>query len=62
MISQGKITDPKKKKKAKASSEAEGEVKEKVESDYVISKSGKPVKKPPKGLTFEDLEVGGSKF
>ena len=48
------------KKKAKASSEAVCDVK--AESECMVFEPGKPVKKPPKGLTFEDLEVGGSKF
>ena len=63
MITQGKISDPsKKKKKPKAAPEATSVAKGKTENDYVISKSGKPVRKPAKGLTFEDLQTKGKDF
>ena len=54
MVTEGKISDPKKKKTKEV---VDGKkLPEKAEDDdYVVSKSGKPVKKA-KGLTFQDLQ------
>ena len=61
MVADGKISNPKKSSKPKQI-QVDGNVTEaapvkpKAENEYFTSKSGKPVKKAAKGLTFEDLQ------
>ena len=55
MVTEGKISDPKKKKTKQVADGLKLPDTAK-DDDYVVSKSGKPVKKAAKGLTFQDLQ------
>ena len=61
LVRQGKSTITKK-KKTNAVPEASGLVKEKNDNENVIYKSGKPIRKPPKGNALEDLQTGKKEF